>query len=90
MSMKLCCDFCKQPVPTKIEDMGTHHAAFYDHRSTKEINTTRLFRTLCPNCAEKIDRVVVFAKDEWLKEIDIYDINSKINAARRELLGTKG
>lgn len=92
MSIKFCCDFCGMPligyngiyVNYKTNELDTN--IYF----TKELNTKRLFPHLCENCASKIDQVLVFAKDEWLKQIDISDRNSKINAARRELLGTKG
>lgn len=93
MSVELCCDFCGRPLPKIMLEIqgagfgGSAHANIY---FTKELNTKRLFPHLCENCASKIDQVLVFAKDEWLKQIDISDRNSKINAARRELLGTKG
>lgn len=87
MSIKFCCDFCDKPLPeTGVYD-AIPYVKFY---KTKELNTTKIFPNLCENCASKIDQVLVFAKDEWLKQIDISDRNSKINAARRELLGTKG
>lgn len=93
MSVELCCDFCGKPIPKiMVETQGAVFcgSANVNIYFTKELNTKRLFPHLCENCASKIDQVLVFAKDEWLKQIDISDRNSKINAARRELLGTKG
>lgn len=84
MSVKICCDFCDKPLVIDEEKL------IFKTYTTKELNTKKMFPNLCENCASKIDQVLVFAKDEWLKQIDISDRNSKINAARRELLGTKG
>lgn len=93
MSVELCCDFCGKPLPkimVETQGVGFCGSANVNIYFTKELNTKQLFPHLCENCASKIDQVLVFAKDEWLKQIDISDRNSKINAARRELLGTKG
>ena len=92
MSIKFCCDFCDKPLEIVDVDVvdrveGFDYAKYY---VTKELNTTKIFPILCENCAMKLDKLLVFAKDEWLKQIDISDRNSKINAARRELLGSKG
>lgn len=95
MSLDICfyCDFCGMPLTKMMlkDPEGRYgETPCSNIYFTKELNTKRLFPHLCENCATKIDRVLVFAKDEWLKQIDISDRNSKINAARRELLGTKG
>lgn len=76
MCVRICCDFCD--------------SAIYRRGVTHTVNICSLFPYLCESCAEKIDRVVDLAKDQWLKQIDILDRNSKINEARKGLLGTKG
>lgn len=93
MSVQICCDFCGMPLPKIMlenPEGSWGEIPCSNIYFTKELNTKELFPYLCENCATKIDQVLVFAKDEWLKQIDISDRNSKINAARRELLGTKG
>ena len=86
MSVRVVCDVCERPIPIEArwpED-------FLQNGYTRDVNTRKLFPHLCKSCASKIDEAVSLAKDEWLKQIDISDRNSRINAARRELLGTKG
>lgn len=84
------CDFCERPL--RISTLYTDHGAVdhIDNYRTHELYTRQLFPHLCRDCANKLDCVLSFAKDEWLKQIDILDRNSRINAARKELLGTKG
>lgn len=90
MSIKVCCDFCDKPLPEDAEnpDFSSYHV--YKFGRVREVNVRLAFPHLCESCAEKIDHVVTLAKDEWLKQIDILDRNSKINEARKGLLGTKG
>ena len=87
MSIQFCCDFCDKPLP----EIGLYDEIpcikFY---RTKELNTTKIFPNLCENCASKIDQVLVFAKDEWIKQLNISSRNAEINKERREKLGTKG
>lgn len=93
MSVELCCDFCGKPLPkimAEIQGAGFCGSANVNIYFTKELNTKQLFPHLCENCASKIDQVLVFAKYEWLKQIDISDRNAEINKERREKLGTKG
>lgn len=86
MSLRVICDVCQRPIP--IEPHWPEN--FLRNSYTREVNTRKLFPHLCESCALKIDEAVCLAKNEWLKQIDISDRNSRINAARRELLGTKG
>lgn len=90
MSVRLCCDFCNRILPTEMEDTCFGPLPCPKNNFTKELNTRKLFPSLCKECADKIDLIVLLAKDEWLKQIDISVKNSRINAARKELLGTKG
>lgn len=87
MAVKVVCDFCGKPLPRVITDDGLEYTKYY---TTNELNTRSLFPCLCESCAEKLDRIVILARKTWLKEIDISVRNSRINAVRRELLGTKG
>lgn len=84
------CDFCEKPL--HIGTLYTDHGAedHVDNYRTLELDTRKAFPHLCRDCANKLDGVLSFAKVEWLKQIDISDRNSRINAARKELLGTKG
>ncbi len=86
MALKVCCDFCDRPL--KIEICGPVETL--KNARTKNVNTRRLYRHLCEDCAFKLDEVVRLAKDEWVKQIDISSRNAAINSARREALGTKG
>lgn len=76
MPVKLCCCVCERPMTAL-------------HR-TKEVNTRNLFPDLCESCASKLDQTARLAKEQWFKQIDITSRNALINAARRELLNTKG
>lgn len=75
MDVGFCCEFCDR----EIYRLGVPY----------NDDIRKLFPYLCESCAEKIDRVVDLTKDQWLKQIDILDRNSKINEARKGLLGTK-
>lgn len=86
MSVRVVCDVCERPIP--IEKRWPED--FLQNGYTREVNTRKLFPHLCKSCALKIDEAVSLAKVEWLKQIDISDRNSRINALRREVLGTKG
>lgn len=86
MSFKVCCDFCDRPL--RIEICGPVESL--KTARTKEVNTRPIFRHLCEDCSDKLDRVVRIAKEEWVKQIDISSRNAAINSARREALGTKG
>lgn len=90
MAVKVCCDFCNRPLPKDLEDTCFGPLPCTKNSYTKELNTRKLFPCLCKDCADKIDLVVLLAKDEWLKQIDISVKNGRINAARKELLGTRG
>ena len=90
MALKVCCDFCGRAL--EIETVDTEYGPVETLRAarTKNVNTRRLYRHLCEDCAFKLDEVVRIAKEEWSKEIDISSRNAAINSARREALGTKG
>lgn len=90
MSVKVCCDFCNRPLSWELIETGFGPQEITRHFRTHEVETRKLFPILCENCAVKIDQVVVFAKDEWLKQIDISAKNSRLNAARRLVLNSKG
>lgn len=86
MSLRVICDLCDRPIT--VEDNGQD--VFVRDKHTLEVNTTKLFPHLCERCASKIDMAVLLAKQEWLKQVDISDRNSRINTLRRNALGTKG
>lgn len=85
-----CCDFCNRPLSWELVETGFGPEEVVKHFHTHEVNTRKLFPILCESCATKIDQVVVLAKDEWLKQIDISARNSRLNAARRLVLNSKG
>lgn len=86
MAVKIVCDFCDRPLKTEIVD----GVEVIKHYHTKECDTRALFPHLCEDCAAKIDSAVAKFKDDTLEQIDISIRNNRINAARRELLGTRG
>lgn len=77
------CDFCEQRI--RPDDDGIT----YTHR-TKEINTRKLYPHLCKRCATKIDEAVRFGQKQMVTKSEIAARMAKINAERRERLGTKG
>lgn len=83
IKMTVYCDFCEKPIPEDEND--NVHLQF-----TKEVNTKDMYRHLCKNCAEKLDKVMLCCKKKWLDEGDKVAQIAERNAARRELLGTKG
>lgn len=90
MSVKVCCDFCEKPLKIVMEDVDGVLTECYELNYTTELNTRKIYPHLCSDCRDKLDSVLVVARDEWLKQIDISVKNAKINEARRGLLGTKG
>ena len=96
MSVKACCDFCERPLPIvnyteeEAQATGCMPGEFAETASTKELRTWSMFPMLCKNCATKLDRVIVEARETWRKEIDISSRNSLINSARRAATGSKG
>lgn len=90
MALKVCCDFCGRALDTFVMDTDYGPVDVPKSFRTENVNTRRLFRHLCKDCADKLDEVVRLAKDEWIKQIDISSRNAAINSARREALGTKG
>ena len=96
MSIKICCDFCDKPLEI-VDDVdvvdrveGFYYAKYYVTKTTKELNTTKIFPNLCENCAMKLDDALKYARGEWIKQLNISSRNAEINKDRREKLGTKG
>lgn len=83
LEMSVYCDFCGNRIPGDANDNVTLH-------KTKEIDTSKLFPHLCENCATKLDKTMLLCKKRWIDEGDAVAQIAERNAARRELLGTKG
>lgn len=86
MSLIYVCDFCERPL--EIESVsGTDACKYY---ITKEWNTKSLFPCLCESCASKLDVTIRKVKDEAVLTNLIAARNAKLNAERKQKLGTKG
>ena len=90
MAIKVCCDFCDRALAIETVETEYGPVGALKASRTKNVDTRRLYRHLCDDCAVKLDEVVRLAKEEWIKQIDISSRNAAINSARREALGTKG
>ena len=77
------CDFCEQPIQ---EDENN----IVQLNRTRMIETRKLFPHLCKRCASKIDAAVEFDRKQHVKKSELAARMAKINAERRERLGTKG
>ena len=55
MSVKMVCDFCDKPL--ELED--GRHVIYH----TKQLNTRKIFKHLCKNCADKLDMVIKLTED---------------------------
>ena len=77
------CDVCERPLP--IEEDG--RVQLY---TTKEWDTRMLFPHMCKSCAEKIDSALLKFKERSTMRREILNRNAKLNAERRERLGSKG
>lgn len=82
MAVKPVCDFCDKP----LERDGDRYVIYY----TKRLNTRKMFRHLCKNCANKLDMVIELAEDTTRERCQDFGHWAKINKARRERIGTKG
>lgn len=79
---QVLCDFCGNPLPVEDGSVKLHR--------TKEWDTRLIFPHLCEKCAAKIDYVLLAEKNDAIKRGEISIKNTKLNAERRERLGTKG
>lgn len=86
MSLTYVCDFCGRSLPI-INIEGFDTARYY---VTKEWNTKSLFPCLCESCAGKLDATIRKVKDEAVLTNLIAARNAKLNAERKQKLGTKG
>lgn len=86
MSVKVCCDFCNQPLEYEIKD-GKKRFIFY---RTKELNTRDLLPCLCKRCADGLDMIIAESRTRLMKQGEIVRRVTELNKARRERLGTKG
>ena len=85
------CDCCGEPLP--VETVHSIDGKTIDNVrlfTTKEWDTKTLFPHLCENCASKIDMALWKVKSEAIAERLINNRNRKLNAERRERLGTNG
>lgn len=86
MSVKVCCDFCNQPLDYEVKD-GKKRFIFYN---TKELNTRDLLPCLCKRCADGLDDIIRLSRTRLLSQAEIVQEVTELNKARRERLGTKG
>lgn len=86
MSVKVCCDFCNQPLDYEIKD-GKKRFIFYN---TKELNTRDLLPCLCERCADGLDDIIRLSRTRLMAQGEIVQRVTELNKARRERLGTKG
>lgn len=85
------CDCCEKPIPTHIEvDEVYGEVECLELARTKEWDTRLIFPHLCEKCATKIDYVLLKEKEDAIKKGEISVRNAKLNAERREKLGSKG
>lgn len=82
MAVKVVCDFCDRPL--EFED--GRYVIYY----TKRLNTRKIFRHLCKNCADKLDTVIELTEDMTRERCQDFGHWAMVNKARRERLGTKG
>lgn len=82
MAVKMVCDFCDKPLELEDGRYVIYH--------TKQLNTRKIFKHLCKNCADKLDMVIKLTEDATRERCQDFGHWKKINKARREQLGTKG
>lgn len=82
MAMKMVCDFCDKPLDLEDGRYVIYH--------TKQLNTRKIFKHLCKNCADKLDTVIEHVEVTTRERCQDFGHWKKINKARREQLGTKG
>ena len=83
LKMVAFCDFCEQPIPDDKNNVVQLHR-------TRAIETRKLFPHLCERCARNIDTAVEFDRKQHVKKSELAARMAKINAERRERLGSKG
>ena len=82
MAVKVVCDFCDKPLELDDGRYVIYH--------TKQLNTRKIFKHLCKNCADKLDTVIEHVEVTTRERCQDFGHWEKINNARRERLGTKG
>ena len=82
MAIKVVCDFCDKPLDLEDGRYVIYH--------TKQLNTHKIFKHLCKNCADKLDTVIEHVEVTTRERCQDFGHWEKINNARRERLGTKG
>ena len=83
IKMVAFCDFCEQPIKEDENNIVQLHR-------TRVIETRKLFPHLCERCASKFDTAVEFDRKQYVKKSELAARMTKLNAERRERLGTKG
>lgn len=82
MSVKVCCDFCDNPLE------------FVDGRfviyRTKELNTQHKLPHLCEKCAKGLDDIIAESRTRLMQQGEIIRRVRDLNVERRQDLGTKG
>ena len=81
--IRVVCDLCEKPIKM-------HRRKGPQISRTKEWNTSKLFPHLCENCAAKIDNVLREFKGSTTQAHLTSQYYAKLNAERRERLGTDG
>lgn len=87
---QVICDVCEQPLPVKTKSVDGKLVDYVELHKTKIWNTRSLYPHLCENCALKIDNALLQLQNEIQQEQLIAARNKKLNAERRERLGTNG
>lgn len=84
------CDFCEKPIPEMTMVLDGNEVPCVDLAITKEWDTRSLFPHLCKSCADKIDNALLKMKTGMTHKKELAVKYAKINAERKERLGTKG
>ena len=82
MAVKVVCDFCDKPLELEDGRYVIYH--------TKQLNTRKIFKHLCKNCADKLDIVIKLTEDATRERCLYIGHWKKINEERCEQLGMKG
>lgn len=84
------CDFCEKPLPTQPVLDSEYGAEEVVLHKTKEWDTRLIFPHLCYSCASKLDKALRVVKEDAGYKAQLAAKFAKINAERKERLGTKG
>ena len=88
---QVICDFCGKPFRhNKRAHPNSKEVTVTGFARTKEWDTRDLFPHLCEGCAGKLDVALAACKNGMTKQALLADQFGKLNAERREKLGTNG